>query len=117
MPNLTRKAVKSYKFPDSNFTLAKGLQVVIPVYGIHNDPKYWPEPEKFIPERFTEDEKRNRPQYAYVPFGAGPRLCIGIVVLRFNNSIQKITINIIFLRHAIWNNASKSRACQNIIKL
>lgn len=77
VPNLTRKAAKPFKFPDSDFTLAKGLQVVIPVYGIHNDPKYWPEPEKFIPERFTEDEKRNRPQYAYMPFGAGPRLCIG----------------------------------------
>lgn len=77
IPNLTRKTVKPYMFPDSNFTLNKGLQVVIPVYGIHNDPKYWPEPEKFIPERFTEDEKRNRPQYAYIPFGAGPRNCIG----------------------------------------
>lgn len=82
MPNLTRKAVKPYKLPDSDFTLNKGLQVVIPVYAIHNDPEYWPEPEKFIPERFTEDEKHNRPQYAYLPFGAGPRLCIGRVLLK-----------------------------------
>lgn len=82
VPNLTRKAVKPYKLPNSDFTLNKGLQVVIPVYAIHNDPEYWPEPEKFIPERFTEDEKHNRPQYAYLPFGAGPRLCIGRVLLK-----------------------------------
>lgn len=86
VPNLTRKAIKPFKFPDSNFTLAKGLQVVIPVYGIHNDPKYWSEPEKFIPERFTEEEKRKRPQYAYIPFGAGPRLCIGKNI-QINNNI------------------------------
>ncbi|XP_050421474.1 probable cytochrome P450 6a14 [Adelges cooleyi] len=78
VPNLTRKTINPYKFADSDFTMAKGLQAVIPVYGIHRDPKYWPEPDSFIPERFTEDEKRNRHQYAYLPFGAGPRLCIGM---------------------------------------
>ncbi|XP_060867015.1 cytochrome P450 6j1-like isoform X2 [Metopolophium dirhodum] len=89
VPNLTRKAVKPYKLPNSDFTLEKGLQVVIPVYGIHNDPEYWPEPEKFIPERFTEEEKRNRPQYAYLPFGAGPRLCIG---MRFGMMQVKVAL-------------------------
>lgn len=81
--------------------------MVIPVYAIHNDPEYWPEPEKFIPERFTEDEKHNRPQYAYLPFGAGPRLCIGRVSLK-NYLKNKLKIFYYLIRYAVWNDASKS---------
>jgi cytochrome P450 len=43
----------------------------------HRDPRYFDEPEKFIPERWTGDFARRLPKYAYFPFGGGPRLCIG----------------------------------------
>jgi cytochrome P450 family 6 len=44
---------------------------------IQNDPKYYPEPDKFDPERFTEEKKQSRPNYTYFPFEEGPRVCIG----------------------------------------
>jgi cytochrome P450 len=53
------------------------MTTVIPVYALHHDPKYYPEPERFDPERFNEDEKANRHRYVYLPFGEGPRICIG----------------------------------------
>ncbi len=47
------------------------------IYGIHHHPDYWPDPENFQPERFSAAAKKERPTYAYLPFGGGPRLCIG----------------------------------------
>ncbi|PBC28693.1 Cytochrome P450 [Apis cerana cerana] len=51
--------------------------VWFPVYGLHHDPKYFPDPEKFDPERFNDANKRNIVPYTYMPFGLGPRKCIG----------------------------------------
>jgi cytochrome P450 len=43
----------------------------------HRDPRFWPDPEKFDPLRFTPDAKASRPKLSYFPFGAGARICIG----------------------------------------
>ncbi|XP_065370110.1 cytochrome P450 6a8-like [Calliphora vicina] len=53
-----------------------GVQIIIPVYAIHHDPDYYPEPEKFQPERFSAEFKHDRHAMSYLPFGAGPRTCI-----------------------------------------
>ncbi|XP_047352250.1 cytochrome P450 9e2-like [Vespa velutina] len=49
----------------------------IPSFGFHHDPKYFPDPEKFDPERFSEENKQSIIPYTYLPFGMGPRRCIG----------------------------------------
>ncbi|XP_047276701.1 cytochrome P450 3A43 isoform X1 [Homo sapiens] len=59
--------------------IPKGLAVMVPIYALHHDPKYWTEPEKFCPEsRFSKKNKDSIDLYRYIPFGAGPRNCIGM---------------------------------------
>ncbi|NWZ77046.1 THAS synthase, partial [Poecile atricapillus] len=55
-----------------------GAVIETAVGHLHHNPEFWPEPEKFIPERFTEEAKKERHPFAYLPFGAGPRGCIGM---------------------------------------
>ncbi|EZA62496.1 Cytochrome P450 6k1 [Ooceraea biroi] len=74
---LDRIAVDTYKIPNSDLVLEKGMPVYISMLGMHFDPEYFPDPEKFDPERFSEENKRNRPPCVYFPFGEGPRICIG----------------------------------------
>jgi cytochrome P450 family 6 len=78
VPFLTRECVKDYKIPDENIIIEKGTTVVLSVLGIHYDEEYYPDPEKFDPERFTEENKNLRHHYSHIPFGEGPRLCIGM---------------------------------------
>ncbi|XP_047914741.2 thromboxane-A synthase isoform X1 [Anser cygnoides] len=55
-----------------------GAVIETAVGHLHHNPEFWPEPEKFIPERFTEEAKKEQHPFAYLPFGAGPRGCIGM---------------------------------------
>ncbi|XP_065421578.1 thromboxane-A synthase isoform X2 [Chrysemys picta bellii] len=55
-----------------------GAVIEIAVGPLHYNPEFWPEPEKFIPERFTAEAKLQQHPFAYLPFGAGPRSCIGM---------------------------------------
>lgn len=49
----------------------------IPIMGLHRDEKYYSNPERFDPERFNDENKTNITPYSYLPFGTGPRNCIG----------------------------------------
>ncbi|XP_054271160.1 probable cytochrome P450 6d4 [Macrosteles quadrilineatus] len=80
----------NYHIPDSNVVIEKGTKVMIPTYSIHNDPQYYPEPEKFIPERF--EGNNHRISGTYHPFGDGPRVCIAMrfVLLELKVAIAKL---------------------------
>lgn len=77
---MDRLCVKEYEcdYGDGEkFLFEKGIAFWIPVYGIHHDPNYYPDPEKFDPDRFSDENKNNILPGTYLPFGSGPRNCIG----------------------------------------
>ncbi|XP_065092330.1 cytochrome P450 6d3-like [Ochlerotatus camptorhynchus] len=75
LPMLNRECTKDFKVPDSDVVIRKGTQVVIPLLAYGMDEKYFPEPDRYDPERF-EDATKNYDEKAYFPFGEGPRNCI-----------------------------------------
>ncbi|WP_394828377.1 cytochrome P450 [Pendulispora albinea] len=60
-----------------DYIVPAGSEVVIWIYMMHRHPRFYPEPERFDPERFTEESEARRPKHAYLPFGGGARVCIG----------------------------------------
>src|SRR6202140_1668543 len=57
--------------------IPRGSTVIVFIYGAHHSPQYWENPESFDPERFTKANEKRKSPFAYLPFGAGPRGCIG----------------------------------------
>ncbi|GFS86374.1 cytochrome P450 3A21 [Nephila pilipes] len=73
-----RTAVEEYKLGDTGIVVEKGMRVLFLPYAMHFDPEFFPDPETFNPERFMDGYEPKHPQYAYLPFGAGPRNCLGM---------------------------------------
>lgn len=92
---VTRKCTKEYQIPNTKLVVPKGTQVTIPIYSLQRDPQYFPEPDKFDPERFSSENVHKIRPFTYLPFGkltkiefglkfidqivtgGGPRICIG----------------------------------------
>lgn len=74
------------------YTIPAGSLVIISPYIIHRHPAYWESPDTFNPERFMPDRISARPHFAFIPFGGGPRLCIGDSFARFEAQLIIATI-------------------------
>ncbi len=61
----------------SGYPIPAGTNVLLPLYLLHRHPRYWKDPDAFTPERFAIEHEAERPRFAYMPFAAGPRHCIG----------------------------------------
>lgn len=72
---IARQAAKPVQLGD--YELPKGAVVMISPYGLHHDPRYFERPDVFDPERFDPAREEALPRFAYIPFGGGPRICIG----------------------------------------
>ncbi|XP_071461843.1 cytochrome P450 3A19-like [Marmota flaviventris] len=72
--------------------IRKGTVVMMPNYVLHRDPQYWPEPEEFRPERFSKKNKDSIDPYIYMPFGNGPRNCIGMRFALMNMKVALVKV-------------------------
>jgi cytochrome P450 len=59
------------------YPVRKGSSVFLNIYGMHRDERYFPDADRFDPERFSPEREKSIPKHAYIPFGGGPRVCIG----------------------------------------
>lgn len=67
-----------YKVPGTEIILEKDTKVTVPIMALHMDPDIYPDPDKFDPNRFTKENIAARHPMAYLPFGLGPRMCVGM---------------------------------------
>ncbi|CAG2105202.1 unnamed protein product, partial [Medioppia subpectinata] len=75
---ISRIATKDYRLGNTGIFLHKGDVVEIPIHAIHHSEDYYPNPEMFIPDRFLPENRHKIIPYTYLPFGSGPRNCIGM---------------------------------------
>lgn len=79
IPGSDRQVTKPYRMELSNgkhIDLKTNDAIWLPIYGIHLDAQYWPDPQKFDPERFNDENRKNIQLGTYLPFGNGQRVCI-----------------------------------------
>ena len=76
VPSLPRRALKDFEF--GGYRIPAGTQVGVSPTLTHMMPEYWPDPETFDPLRFTPEVARTRHKYAWVPFGGGAHMCLGL---------------------------------------
>ncbi|XP_018319272.1 probable cytochrome P450 6a13 [Agrilus planipennis] len=92
LPSQQRECTRTYKVPDSDLTIEKGTAVLIPIYAIHHDPEIYPDPEKYDPERFSDEVKKKRSPFAFLAFGEGPRICIGMRLGLLQTKVGLVTM-------------------------
>lgn len=76
VPSMPRRALKSFEY--GGYTIPAGAMVGINIHMVHHMEEYWPEPDRFDPMRFTPDKVKARHKYAWVPFGGGAHMCLGL---------------------------------------
>lgn len=128
LANIDRTCSKDYDFNHNGmkFTIEKGRVLLFPMYGLHHDAQYFPEPQRFDPDRFSDENRDKIVPGTYIPFGFGPRNCIGEfskpILLGTSNAFVPTfllacllvcvfnicSIGLFFTRFSIWSHGSQS---------
>ncbi|XP_054288640.1 probable cytochrome P450 6a13 [Macrosteles quadrilineatus] len=95
---LTRVCTQPYQVPDSDLLIEMGMKIIIPLFSLHHDPHYYSDPYTFDPERFSDDQVKKRHPYVFMPFGEGPRNCIG---MRFGQTQAKVGLATVVLNFLV----------------
>lgn len=74
-PQFAREPIEDVTI--GGFEVPRGSLITVSTYALHRDPRFFPDPERFDPDRFAPGWEGRIPRYAYLPFGGGPRICIG----------------------------------------
>ncbi|XP_018782671.1 PREDICTED: probable cytochrome P450 9h1 isoform X1 [Bactrocera latifrons] len=90
--------------------IKKGDNIFVPIIGIHRDPDYYPNPNQFDPERFSDENKNKINPMSYLPFGVGPRMCIGnrLALMEVKAIIYHIILNFKIVR--------TEKTCENLME-
>jgi cytochrome P450 len=94
VPIMSRQAVQDTEL--DGHAIARGTSVLMPIYAIHRHAKRWVDPDAFEPARFAPEREKAMSRYQYMPFGAGPRICIGMSFAMMEATAILATL----LRHA-----------------
>jgi cytochrome P450 len=76
VPMMSRQAIAATSL--DGLAVEPGMSIVMPIYAIHRHMRRWERPDEFDPTRFAPERESQIPRYQYMPFGAGPRVCIGM---------------------------------------
>lgn len=96
VPNMPRRALRDFNF--GGFAIPAGTPVGISPAAVHMDPMHWPRPERFDPLRFTSENSARRHKYAWVPFGGGAHMCLG---LHFAYMQVKLLVSHVLTRYEV----------------
>ena len=92
-----REAIKEINLGHGHI-IPEGTNIIISAYNTHRDPRHFPDPEKFEPERFSPENSVGRHPYAYTPFGLGRRMCVGHV---FATNEAKTILSTVLRRYRV----------------
>jgi cytochrome P450 len=110
-PVMTRMARQATKL--GGVDIPAGASIVVPIYAIHRHQAYWRDPDRFDPTRFMPEKERQMARYQFMPFGAGPRICIGQAFAM----IEAVSMLATFLRRARFGFPPDSRRPEPISRV